>query len=107
LIVIFVPYRKPVMVFETTKDAIGLMATDSSATATHTSSIPPGLLAGDFETCWDVLTKDLQCARHFETVKEALAFLSGPTHGLTIQQHAAVVTALMRIDAKRSAQRQG
>jgi len=78
------------------------MATDSSATATHTSSIPPGLLVGDFETCWSVLTKDLQWARHFESVKEALAYLSGPLHGLTIQQHAAVVTGLMRIDAKRS-----
>ena len=102
MIVIFVPYRKPVTVFEATREAIGLMATDSSATATHTSSIPPGLLVGDFETCWSVLTKDLQWARHFESVKEALAYLSGPLHGLTIQQHAAVVTGLMRIDAKRS-----
>lgn len=106
MIVIFVPYRKPVSVFETTREAIGLMATDSSASATHTSSIPPGLLAGDFETCWGVLTKDLQCALHFETVKKALAYLNGPMHGLTIQQHAAVVTGLLRIEA-RSTQRQG
>jgi hypothetical protein len=103
LIVIFVPYRKPVAVFETTKEAIGLMATDSSAGATHTSSIPPGLLVGDFATCWSVLTKDLQCAHYFGTVEQARAYFDAPKHGLTIQQHAAVVSGLIRIEAKRVA----
>jgi hypothetical protein len=101
LIVIFVPYRKPVRVFEATREEIGILATDTSATAIHTSSIPPGLLAGDFETCWRVLAKDLQFAWRFAAVHEALEFLNGPSHGLTIQQHAAVVSALVRIAAKR------
>ncbi len=102
MIVIFVPYRKPVAVFETTKEGIGLMAIDSSAGATHTSSIPPGLLAGDFESCWSVLTKDLQCAHYFGTVQQALEYFDVPKNGLTIQQHAAVVSGLMRIEAKRA-----
>jgi hypothetical protein len=101
LIVIFVPHRTPVAVFETTKAAIGLMATDSSAGATHTSSIPPGLLAGDFATCWAVLTKDLQFADYFATVEAALDYFDGPKNGLTIQQHAAIVSGLRRIEAKR------
>ena len=99
---IFVPHRTPVAVFETTQAAIELMAMDSSAAATHTSSIPPGLLLpGDFATCWAVLTKDLQCAHRFDTVEAALAYFDVPKNGLTIQQHAAVISGLRRIEAKR------
>jgi hypothetical protein len=101
LIVVFVPYRKPVIVLEATKEEVGIMATDSTAAATHTSSIPPGLLAGDFEACWSALTKDMQFAHHFATVKEALAFFRGPSHGLTIQQLATVITGLQRLTGER------
>jgi hypothetical protein len=97
VIAILIPHRKPPMVFETTREEIVVMATDASATSTHTSSIPPGLLGGEFDTAWAVLTKDLHSAQHFENVDEALTHYKALKDGLTLPQHALVMTALQRI----------
>jgi hypothetical protein len=44
-----------------------------------------------------VLTKDLHSAQHFENVDEALTHYKALKDGLTLPQHALVMTALQRI----------
>ena len=97
MIVVFVPHKYPPSVFESTREAIIVMAADASAMATHTSSIPPGLMAGDFETAWGVLTKDLRSAEAFETVDDAIAHYQAFPEGLSIQLNTHILTALRRI----------
>lgn len=97
MIVIFVPHKNPPSVFEASREAIIIMAADVSAASTHTSSIPPGLLAGDFETAWCILTKDLHSAEMFDHVDDAIAHYQRFPDGLTIQLSAHIMTALRRI----------
>ena len=97
MIVILVPHKNPPSVFEATREAIIIMAADVSAATTHTSSIPPGLLAGDFETAWGVLTKDLRSAEMFNHIDEAIAHYRLFPEGLTIQINSHIMTALRRI----------
>ena len=97
VIVILVPHKNPPSVFEATREAIIVMAADVSAATTHTSSIPPGMLAGDFETAWGVLTKDLRSAQMFDHIDEAIAHYQRFPEGLTIQVNAHIMTALRRI----------
>jgi hypothetical protein len=97
VIVIWVPHKNPPSVFETTREAIIVMAADVSAATTHTSSIPPGLLAGDFETAWGVLTKDLRSAERFDHIDDAIAHYQRFPECLTIQLNAHIMTALRRI----------
>ena len=97
MIVILVPHKNPPSVFEATREAIIIMAADVSAATTHTSSIPPGMLAGDFETAWGVLTKDLRSAEMFDHIDEAIAHYQRFPEGLTIQINAHIMTALRRI----------
>jgi hypothetical protein len=87
------------MVFETTRDAIVLLATEASATSTHTSSIPPGVMAGEFETSWAILTKDLRAARYFENAFAALAHYRQTSDGISRGQHAQILSALGRLAA--------
>jgi len=97
VIVVLVPHKNPPSVFEATREAIIFMAADASAATTHTTSIPPGLLAGDFETAWGVLTKDLRSAAMFDDVDEAIEHYQGLPDGLTIQLISHIITALRRI----------
>jgi hypothetical protein len=97
VIVILVPHKNPPSVFEATREAIIVMAADVSAATTHTSSIPPGMLAGDFETSWGVLTKDLRSAERFDHIDQAIAHYQRFPKGLTIQVNAHIMTALRRI----------
>jgi hypothetical protein len=97
VIVILVPHKNPPSVFEATREAIIVMAADVSAATTHTSSIPPGMLAGDFETAWGILTKDLRSAEKFDHIDEALAHYQRFPDELTIQLNAHIMTALRRI----------
>jgi hypothetical protein len=97
VIVVLVPHKNPPSVFESTREAIIVMAADASAVTTHTSSIPPGLLAGDFETAWGVLTKDLRSAEAFDGVDDASAYYQKFPDGLSIQLHTHIMTALRRI----------
>lgn len=98
MIAIFVPHLSPPMVFETTPDALVLLATEASATSTHTSSIPPGLMAGEFETSWAILTKDLRAARYFENASAALAHYRQTSDGISRGQHAQILSALGRLE---------
>jgi len=97
VIVILVPHKNPPSVFEATREAIIVMAADVSAATTHTSSIPPGMLAGDFETAWGVLTKDLRSAEKFDHIDAAIAHYQRFPDELTIQLNAHIMTALRRI----------
>jgi hypothetical protein len=97
VIVILVPHKNPPSVFEATREAIIFMAADASAATTHSTSIPPGLLAGDFETAWGVLTKDLRTAGLFDDVDQAIEYYQGLPDGLTIQLSSHIITALRRI----------
>jgi len=97
VIVILVPHKNPPSVFEATREAIIIMAADVSAATTHTSSIPPGMLAGDFETAWGVLTKDLRSAEKFDHIDAAIAHYQRFPDELTIQLNAHIMTALRRI----------
>lgn len=109
MIVIFVPHKHPPSVFEATREAIIVMAADASATTTHTSSIPPGMLAGDFETAWGVLTKDLRSAEIFDDIDEAIVHYQRFPDGLSIQLNAHIMTALQRIksgNAEKQKQKQ-
>jgi hypothetical protein len=86
------------LVFETTPDAIVLLATEASATSTHTSSIPPGLMAGEFETSWAILTKDLRAARYFDNASAALAHYRQTSGGISRGQHSQILSALGRLE---------
>jgi hypothetical protein len=97
VIVVFVPHKNPPSVFESTREALIVMAADASALTTHTSSIPPGLLAGDFETAWGVLTKDLRSAEAFDSVDDAIAHYQAFPDGLSIPLNSHIMTALQRI----------
>ncbi len=97
MIVILVPHKNPPSVFEATREAIIVMAADVSAATTHTSSIPPGMLGGDFETAWSVLTKDLRSAEKFDHIDAAIAHYQRFPAGLTILLNAHIMTALRRI----------
>jgi hypothetical protein len=105
VIVILVPHKNPPSVFEATREAIVVMAADVSAATTHTSSIPPGMLAGDFETAWGVLTKDLRSAEMFDHIDDAIAHYRRFPDGLTIQLNAHIMTALHRIKSGTPEQR--
>jgi hypothetical protein len=97
VIVVFVPARNPPRVFESTLAELVLMA-NSSDESTHTQSIPPGTPDGAFETAWAILTKDLHCAKLFKDIDEARSHYGDNPDGLTVQQHAAILTGLARLE---------
>ncbi len=96
MIIVLVPHKNLPSVFEATREAIIAMAADAGATS-HTSSVPPGVLAGDFETAWGVLTKDLRCARRFDEVDDAIAHYRQFNDELTLQLQTLILTALGRL----------
>lgn len=96
MIVVFVPARNPPRVFESTVASLVLMA-NLSDESTHTQSVPPGTPDGAFETAWAILTKDLHSAKLFKDVDEARSYYANLPDGLTVQQHAAILTGLARL----------
>ena len=97
MIVVFVPARNPPRVFESTLAELVLMA-NSSDESTHTQSTPPGTPDGAFETAWAILTKDLHSAMRFKNIDEARFHYRAIPDGLTVQQHAAILTGLARLE---------
>lgn len=97
VIVVFVPHRNPLMVFEASQDGLIHMANDASAESVHTQSIPPGTPSDAFETGWAILTKDLHSAKHFQNLDEARTYYADVRDGLTLQQHALILTNLRRL----------
>jgi hypothetical protein len=85
------------MIFETTREGVILRANDTGDDNAHTQSIPPGAPGGAFETAWAILTKDLQSAKHFENLEEARTYYADVRDGLTLQQHALILTGLTRL----------
>ena len=100
MIAVLVPHLNPPSVIETTRDGLVLMVTDASSTTTHTSSIPPGLMAGEFKTAWAILTKDLRSAKHFDNARLALAYYRESSDGISVRQHAQILSALGRIETR-------
>jgi hypothetical protein len=66
VIVVFVPRRNPLIVFEASQDGLIHMANDASDESAHTQSIPPGTPSDAFETAWAILAKDVHSASTFE-----------------------------------------
>lgn len=97
VIVVFVPRRNPLMVFEASQDRLIQMVNDASAESAHTQSIPPGTPSDAFETAWAILTKDLHSAKHFQNLDEARTYYADVRDGLTLQQHALILTNLRRL----------
>ena len=97
MIVVFVPRRNSLMVFEASQDGLIHMANDASDESVHTQSIPPGTPTDAFATAWAILTKDLHSAKHFQDLDEARTYYADVRDGLTLQQHALILTNLRRL----------
>jgi hypothetical protein len=52
LIAVFVPHMNPPSVFETSEEQLQVMARDATGERTHTSSVPPGVIGGEFAIAW-------------------------------------------------------
>ncbi len=97
MIVVLVPARGAPHVLDVTAEQVVLLARNAHADIPHTSSIPPGVYASEFDEAWAVLTKDMFHARYFDSVNEGLRFYSAARHPLAAHQTGAVMALLKRL----------
>ena len=71
MIIVLVPHAGALKVFAASAEEVVAMVSDTSETGSYVASLPPGVIAGEFEAAWIRLTIDLRHARHFDTVDDA------------------------------------
>jgi hypothetical protein len=94
MIVVLIPYTGVPRVFSASRDELVAMVSDTSKTGSYVASLPPGVIASEFESAWIRLTLDLKDARYFYTVDEALRYYEASREGLNNVQRANILSAL-------------
>jgi hypothetical protein len=101
VIVVFVRKAGPPIVFEATRDLLVTMVQETSATGSYVATLPPGSVTNDFDSAWLRLTRDMQSAAHFETVREAIDAYRSDRGNLTMAQHSRILGSLLAIEDGR------
>jgi hypothetical protein len=99
VIVVLVPHLKPLEVLRMTRHDLVMRVRQLGETGQYLATLPPGRTIGEFEQAWARYTRDMKCARHFESLEEAREFYAGSRDGLTIVEHSRVIHALHQLDA--------
>jgi hypothetical protein len=94
MIIVLVPHAGALKVFAASAEEVVAMVSDTSETGSYVASLPPGVVAGDFEAAWIRLAIDLQHARHFDTLDDARRYYALHRDGLPNVRHVSILTAL-------------
>jgi hypothetical protein len=94
MIIVLVPHAGAPKVFAASAEEVVAMVSDTSETGSYVASLPPGVVAGEFEAAWIKLTIDLRHAKHFGTVADAWQYYALNSYGLPNVRYVSILTAL-------------
>ncbi len=94
MIVVLVAHAKPVEVLHTTREQFVRRVRSIGESGQYLATWPPYASTGEFEAAWEKVTRDLKHARHFADEIAALAHYEVDRGGLSLAEHARILSAL-------------